>query len=100
MMIEASHKTLQKALHKKVNQEYICEKCGGKTSYSVVEGVFTCNNCGHAEKDIYGRLKEILEKYPGLSRIELASMLRISLRELNEYFENDLLVNPKISLPS
>ncbi len=97
-MIGTSQKTLQKALHKKINQDHFCEKCGGKTSYLVVAGIYTCNECGHSEKDNYGKLKEILEKCPGLSRIELASMLHISLRELNEYFENNLLVNPKNSL--
>ncbi|MBQ7564163.1 MAG: hypothetical protein IJT16_09255 [Lachnospiraceae bacterium] len=89
---------LEKAVHKRNNMDHQCEKCGGSTTYSIVMGTYTCNSCGYVEKDNYGRIKDLLEKYPGLSRIEIASVLHISLRDLNEFFENDMLVNPKNSL--
>ena len=89
-MAQVSLKDFEKALYKRKISEHRCKECGGRVSYSIVEGF--------VEKDNYGKIKDMLERNPALSRIELASILHIPMRELNRYFVGGVLTNPRDSL--
>ena len=97
-MAQVNLREFEKALYKRKISDHRCGECGGRVSYSVVEGIYTCQECGAVEKDDYGKIKDLLEKNPALSRIELASILHIPLRELNRYFVGGVLTNPRDSL--
>lgn len=94
----SSSRKLENFLYKRDNDKHRCSKCGGASEYSVVEGSYTCKKCGNVENDTYGKVRNLLEKNPNMSRMELTSALHISLREVNSCFEGRVLTNPKISL--
>lgn len=71
-----------------------CKQCGEQMSYSAVHGIYTCKNCNLSFKDTYGRMKTLLEETPSLSKIEMARMLGVPLREINHYIRDGVLENP------
>ncbi len=97
-MAQVSLKDFERALYKRKISDHRCKDCGGRVSYSIVEGSYTCQECGSVEKDNYGKIKDMLERNPALSRIELVSILHIPMRELNRYFVDGVLTNPRDSL--
>ncbi len=88
----------KKAVDKRNTSDHTCRNCGGKVKYSIVEGTYTCKECGFVEWDIYGRIKELLEWNPNLSRIEIATILHVKMRDMNQCFDNGILVNPKSNM--
>ena len=78
--------------------EKFCPCCEGehiRLQYSML-GYYSCGKCGYTELDMYGKLRYILELNPSLTRIEICSLLGISLRELEKYVdEQNHLINPR-----
>ncbi len=97
-MQAVSLEEFKKAIDKRNTKDHVCKKCGGSVDYSVVEGTYTCKECGFVEWDTYGKIKDLLERNPNLSRIEIAAILHIKLRDLNRCFENGTLINPKMTI--
>lgn len=77
---------------KKKNNEKKC-KCGCIMKYSML-GFYKCPMCSYKEKDLYGKIKDLLEMNPNLSKIEISLILNISLKNLNQYVKNGYIVNP------
>lgn len=77
----------------KKNNEKICE-CGYKMNYSLL-GIYRCPNCNYEEKDLYGKLRDLLDKNPSLTKLEISLILNIPLKTLNKYIQNGYLVNPR-----
>ena len=71
-----------------------CEGCGSIMQYSYVAGRFLCDNCGYSELDTYGRILELMERYPRITFPEVSKMLDIPFRELNAYIKDGVIVNP------
>lgn len=76
-----------------------CPKCGNKLSYSSVHGEYFCKKCKHREKDLYGRMKDLIEMNPSLSKIEMSMILNVPMRDLSKYIDNGVLVNPNPDIP-
>lgn len=84
-----------KHLSPKNKQTKIC-KCGCKMDYSNIDGKYTCRECGCEELDLFGKMKELLEEQPSLTKIELSVMLQEPIKVLNQYIENGQLINKDI----
>ena len=78
----------------KQNNIKICS-CGNKMNYSLLNGTYICPNCNFIEKDLYGKIKNLVENNPNLSKIEISIILDIPIRTLNKYIQNGYIVNPK-----
>ncbi len=81
-------------LVRKRNLVRYCDQCGEKMSYSAVHGIYTCKNCGNSFKDTYGKMKELLESRPSLTKVEMSRILNVPLREINSYIQDGILDNP------
>jgi hypothetical protein len=86
---------LKKPTLKKNKQPKVCQ-CGCKMTYSGYDGAYTCDACGYRELDLYGKMKELLNMYPNLTKMELSVMLNEPVKNLNPYIENGTLVNNDI----
>lgn len=72
-----------------------CPKCGHKLSYASVHGEYYCKGCNYREKDLFGRMKDLLEMNPSLSKLEMSMILGVPMRDLTEFIgDGGILVNP------
>ena len=77
-----------------------CEECHERMSYTSVHGIYMCKKCGHQEKDLYGRMKSLLEDNPALSKWQLSGLLNVPLRDINQFIRSDgVLENPNPDQP-
>ena len=66
--------------------------------YSML-GYYFCPRCGYQEMDLYGKIRYFLDLKPTLTRIELCSLLGISLTELEKYVETkNNIINPRANV--
>jgi hypothetical protein len=79
----------------KNKQPKVCE-CGRMMKYSGYDGSYTCDACGYRELDLFGKMKELLDMYPNLTKMELSVMLGEPMKNINPYIENGHLVNNDI----
>lgn len=81
-------------LVRKRNMVRYCEECGQRMTYTAVHGMYSCKNCNTSFKDTYGRMKDLLEDNPNLTKAQLSRMLGVPLREINNYIRDGILENP------
>ncbi len=72
-----------------------CPQCHAKMGYVSVHGIYTCKKCDITQKDTYGNMKDLLEENPSFSKVEIAMILGVPLRVVNQYISsNGVLENP------
>ncbi len=81
-------------LIRKRNIVRYCEKCGKRMTYTAVHGIYNCKDCGISILDTYGRMKELLEDNPNLTKAQISRMLHVPMREINSYIHDGILENP------
>ena len=87
---------LETALKLRKEKNRHCKRCGNIMSYFSATGAHVCKQCHFTEQDTYGKIKNLLELNPNLSKMELSSMLHMPIRELNQYISDGVLVNPSL----
>lgn len=91
-MVENRRKVLRLS---DVNRPTLCQACGGVLVYHGV-GEYICEECGGAEYDDYGKVRNYLEKHRGANVAEISDMTGVShkaIRELIKEKRFDILDN-------
>ena len=78
------------------NNIEICPCCKKEMKYCFSTGVYSCDTCKLEKRDLYGKLRDLIEENPNLNKIALSCILDISLKELSKYIKDGYLINPKI----
>ena len=75
-----------------------CEVASMQLHYSML-GYYFCPKCNYQEMDLYGKIRYFLELNPTLTRIELCSLLGISLMEFEKYVDaKNNIINPRANV--
>ncbi|MCL1936367.1 MAG: hypothetical protein FWF57_08360 [Defluviitaleaceae bacterium] len=63
-----------------------CKRCGGVFNSVTLH---ICNECSNSEKDQYNKVKEYLEKNPGLNLIQLSKATGVKADIILRYIKED-----------
>lgn len=75
-----------------------CKDASIQLQYSML-GYYFCHQCGYREMDLYGKIRYFLELNPTLTRIEICSLLGISLMEFEKYVDaKNNIINPRANV--
>lgn len=66
-----------------INRPTLCQACGGVMVYQGI-GEYICEECGAAEYDDYGKVRNYLEKHKGANVAEISDMTGVSHKSIRE----------------
>lgn len=72
------------------NRPTICQECGGVMVYKGC-GEFQCEDCGQAEYDDYGKVRNYIEKHPGATAAQVSDATGVSQKAIREMLKEERL---------
>lgn len=67
-----------------------CEKCNGVMVYKGV-GEYKCEECGHIEYDDYGKVRNYVEKHPGVTSAQVSIETGVSQKAIRGMLKEERL---------